>query len=136
MKPADTGAGPPRLLPADTQKMTFDDGNVQLSLALAIMAVALWYLFDRTAHGFSLSVVIGVAGTVAIRLLVSAGAYHFVGADFFGIRSWIPCILFSAAVCFGTLGRVMAQWARGGDVHGTQRGPVHNAARKGRRYQE
>ena len=91
------------------QKITFDD-NVQLSLAVAGMAVVLWYLFDRTAHGFVLGVVFGVLGTVGTSALASAGAYTFTHADLFGVRSWIPCLLFSAAVCVGTVGRTLASW--------------------------
>lgn len=29
----------------------------------------------------------------------------FTRADFFGVGSWIPCILYSSSVCFGSIGR-------------------------------
>ena len=90
--------------------MTMHD-HVQLSLVLAVFAVGMWYLFDRTLHGFVISAVVAVAGSVAVQLLVSAGAYAFMRPDFVGIQSWVPCVLFSATVCFGTIGRSLHGWA-------------------------
>ena len=72
---------------------------------MATLAVGLWYFFDRTWHGFILAVVVAIVGTASVRIIVSAGAYTFVKADFFGIRSWIPCVFFAAGVVFGAAGR-------------------------------
>ncbi|CAG8592322.1 6219_t:CDS:2, partial [Scutellospora calospora] len=43
--------------------------------------------------------------TGVMYILVANGIYSFTHADFFGVRSWIPCILYSSCVCFGTIGR-------------------------------
>jgi hypothetical protein len=77
------------------------------------MAIALWYLFDRSGPGFVLGLVVGVLGTAATGALVSAGAYVFTHADLFGVRSWIPCLLFSAGICIGTVARALAAWSSG-----------------------
>lgn len=82
--------------------------NVQVSCTLALISVVLWFLFDRTRHGFLLSLVIAILGTAAAGMLVFNGLYSFTQADFFGLRSWIPCILFSSSICFGTIGRQLA----------------------------
>lgn len=82
--------------------------SVQLAFATAVVAVGLWYFFDKTSHGFLLSFIVAVAGTVCVRLFVSSGSYGFVKADFLGVRSWIPCIFFAAGVVFGATGRRLA----------------------------
>ncbi|KAI9354869.1 insulin-induced protein family, partial [Zopfochytrium polystomum] len=79
--------------------------SVQVSLTLALLAVGLWFLFDRTWHGFVISAVFATVGTWIGFLLVSNGAYRWTQADFFGMRSWLPCILYSSCVCFGSIGR-------------------------------
>ncbi|KAJ1538813.1 Insulin-induced protein 2 protein [Cladochytrium tenue] len=82
--------------------------SVQVSLTLALLAIGLWFLFDRTWHGFVISSVFAVVGTWIGFLLVSHGAYRWTQADFFGMRSWLPCILYSSCVCFGSIGRQLA----------------------------
>ncbi|CAG8656759.1 244_t:CDS:2, partial [Paraglomus occultum] len=81
------------------------NGNYHVSLTLALMSVVLWFLFDRTWHGLFMSVLFSSIGTVVMYLMVLNGVYSFTQADFFGVRSWAPCILFSSCVCFGTIGR-------------------------------
>ncbi|CAG8650544.1 10907_t:CDS:2, partial [Ambispora gerdemannii] len=81
------------------------NSNSQVSLTLALISVVLWFLFDRTFHGFVMSVLFSSIGTVFMYVFVSYGVYSFTEADFFGVRSWIPCILYASCVCFGTVGR-------------------------------
>lgn len=79
--------------------------NYQVFCTLALISIVLWFLFDRTSHGFMMSVLFSSIGTGVMYMLVSNGIYSFTQADFFGVRSWIPCILYSSCVCFGTIGR-------------------------------
>ncbi|CAB4485849.1 unnamed protein product [Rhizophagus irregularis] len=81
------------------------NSNYQVSCTLALISIVLWFLFDRTSHGFMMSTLFSSIGTGVMYMLVSNGIYSFTHADFFGVRSWIPCILYSSCVCFGTIGR-------------------------------
>ncbi|GJJ75790.1 hypothetical protein EMPS_08148 [Entomortierella parvispora] len=79
--------------------------SLQVSCTLALISVALWFLFDRTFHGFMISLTVASFGTTVAYFLVLNGWYSFTRADFFGVGSWIPCILYSSSVCFGSIGR-------------------------------
>ncbi|KXS20067.1 hypothetical protein M427DRAFT_401290 [Gonapodya prolifera JEL478] len=86
----------------------------QLSLLLALLAVAIWFLFDRTIQGFALSASMSTLGTIVAFGLASQGLVSFTHADFLSIRSTIPSIFFSACICFGSVGRnlsiVPSEW--------------------------
>ncbi|TPX56888.1 hypothetical protein PhCBS80983_g04217 [Powellomyces hirtus] len=79
--------------------------SMQVSLVLSLSAVWLWLMFDRTLHGFLLSSTVAIVGTWIAQMFVHSGMYSFTKADFFGVRSWFPCMLYSAAVMFGSIGR-------------------------------
>ncbi|KAG0322005.1 Insulin-induced protein 1 protein [Linnemannia gamsii] len=79
--------------------------SIQVSCTLALISAALWFLFDRTFHGFMISLTVASMGTTVAYFLVLNGWYSFTRADFFGVGSWIPCILYSSSVCFGSIGR-------------------------------
>ena len=79
-----------------------------VSVTLAILAITVWYLFDGSLHGFIISFVYAVIGTFAGFILATSGTYTFTQADFFGVRSWLPCILYCGCVCFGVIGRALA----------------------------
>ncbi|KAI1317095.1 Insulin-induced protein 2 protein [Mortierella claussenii] len=79
--------------------------SIQVSCTLALISAALWFLFDRTLHGFVISLTVASMGTTVAYFLVLNGWYSFTRADFFGVGSWIPCILYSSSVCFGSIGR-------------------------------
>eukprot|EP00123_Amoebidium_parasiticum_P019864 comp34742_c0_seq1/m.47306 comp34742_c0_seq1/g.47306 ORF comp34742_c0_seq1/g.47306 comp34742_c0_seq1/m.47306 type:complete len:252 (-) comp34742_c0_seq1:669-1424(-) len=79
--------------------------NVQLSCVLALMAVGLWYLFDKTSHGFMFSLAFALISTAFSQLLVYWDHYRFLQPDFLWVRSWITCVMFAASVCFGNIGR-------------------------------
>ena len=80
-----------------------------MSITLALLALGLWYLFDRTWHGFLLSLFFACVGTWVGLELTARGAYAFTKADFFGVRSWLPCVLYCGGVCFGVIGRQL-EW--------------------------
>lgn len=82
--------------------------NLQLSLCLAAMSIALWWLFDRSRSGFGLGVAIAVLATFVTQLLVYNGVYRYTEPDFLYVRSWLPCIFFSGGVTMGNIGRQLA----------------------------
>ncbi|KAJ3227425.1 Insulin-induced protein 1 protein [Clydaea vesicula] len=79
--------------------------SVQVSITLALLGIGLWFLFDRTIHGFILSLVFSTVGTWVGFFLAYNGTYTYTKADFFGVRSWLPAILYCGCVCFGAIGR-------------------------------
>ncbi|KAF9580820.1 Insulin-induced protein 2 protein, partial [Lunasporangiospora selenospora] len=79
--------------------------SVQVFCTLALISAGLWFLFDRTFHGFVISFTVASMGTAVAYLLVLNGWYSFTKTDLFGVGSWIPCILYSSSVCFGSIGR-------------------------------
>ncbi|KAG0248031.1 Insulin-induced protein 1 protein [Mortierella polycephala] len=79
--------------------------SLQVSCTLALISAGLWFLFDRTFHGFMISLTVASMGTTVAYFLVLNGWYSFTRADFFGVGSWMPCILYSSSVCFGSIGR-------------------------------
>ncbi|KAI8917414.1 insulin-induced protein-domain-containing protein [Entophlyctis helioformis] len=82
--------------------------SLQMSLTLALLAVGLWFVFDRTVHGFMVSFAGASVGTFVVLLLVDQGVYSFTQADLWGVRSWFPCILYSSCVCIGAIGRQLS----------------------------
>ncbi|KAF9351564.1 Insulin-induced protein 1 protein [Mortierella sp. AD094] len=79
--------------------------GMQTTFTLALISIGLWFWFDRTFHGFLISLTVALVGTMVAYVLVLNGWYSFTRADFFGVGSWIPCILYSSSVCFGSIGR-------------------------------
>ncbi|CAG8648151.1 8553_t:CDS:2, partial [Ambispora leptoticha] len=51
------------------------NSSSQVSLTLALISVVLWFLFDRTFHGFVMSVLFSSIGTGVMYVLVSCGIY-------------------------------------------------------------
>ncbi|TPX32422.1 hypothetical protein SmJEL517_g04463 [Synchytrium microbalum] len=82
--------------------------SAQVSITLALLALGLWFIFDRTLHGFFFSLVISVVGTIIVQLFVAHGVYSYTRADFFGVRSWFPCVLYASCICFGSIGRQLS----------------------------
>ncbi|KAF9198754.1 Insulin-induced protein 1 protein [Haplosporangium sp. Z 27] len=79
--------------------------GIQATLTLAMISIVLWYWFDRTLQGFLISSTVALVGTMVTYFLVLNGWYSLTRADFFGVGLWIPCILYSSSVCFGSIGR-------------------------------
>ncbi|KAJ3412349.1 D-tyrosyl-tRNA(Tyr) deacylase [Chytridiales sp. JEL 0842] len=59
---------------------------MQVSLTLALLAVGLWFLFDRTWHGFIISAICAAIGTWVVFLLVANGAYN--ARKILNLRLW------------------------------------------------
>ncbi|KAK9759378.1 hypothetical protein K7432_017736 [Basidiobolus ranarum] len=82
--------------------------TMELAGILALIAVGLWFFFDRTVHGFGIAFLSTVVGTLFIYAQVHYGVYHFTNPDFYGFRAAAPCLIYSSCICFGTLGRQIA----------------------------
>lgn len=56
--------------------------SAKLTVALGIIAIGLWFLFDKTLYGFLLAAVTAAIGTCFVSLLVKSGVYR---CDFPGV---------------------------------------------------
>ncbi|KAL8700505.1 MAG: hypothetical protein Q9224_000938 [Gallowayella concinna] len=109
--------------------------TLQVSLTLAMVNPALWYLIDRSKPGFLLAAIVGVAGTAVLlginpsivpapptsspRALASSVGRKISGQEFdsnvmvmsnesIAVSTWIASVLFCSSVCFGNIGRRLA----------------------------
>ncbi|KAL8968724.1 MAG: hypothetical protein Q9183_002330, partial [Haloplaca sp. 2 TL-2023] len=105
--------------------------TLQVSLTLAMVNPALWYLIDRSKPGFLLSTIVGITGT-AVLLSVNPGIVpappapsprahaipvidvsqesfncgtRLVSNETIAVSTWIASVLFCSSVCFGNIGR-------------------------------
>lgn len=108
--------------------------TMQLSLTLALVNPALWYLLDRSAPGFLMSLLVSICGTAlmlgtnpdlvpppaqlqpgrASTLTGNGTSSGNVGGSLvlgvfseesIGVATWIASVLFVSTVCFGNIGR-------------------------------
>ena len=56
--------------------------SLQVSCTLALISAGLWFLFDRTFHGFLISFTVASMGTVVAYFLVLNGWYRYVEKKF------------------------------------------------------
>lgn len=103
--------------------------TLQVSLTLALVNPALWYLIDRSKPGLILSATIGALGTSLLSLsnpaifpspassIRNSTHNHQETADELGgyvsresleTAIWILSVLFCSCVCFGNIGRRLA----------------------------
>ncbi|KAL8789882.1 MAG: hypothetical protein Q9213_000952 [Squamulea squamosa] len=109
--------------------------TLQVSLTLAMVNPALWYLIDRSKPGFLLSAIVGVAGTAVLLginpsivpappapsprahippLAINTSQHHsdlnveLLSNEIIAVSTWIASVLFCSSVCFGNIGRRLA----------------------------
>ncbi|ESN96896.1 hypothetical protein HELRODRAFT_102315 [Helobdella robusta] len=82
--------------------------SLQFSLTLLIMSFGLWWLFDKSMVGLLLGVLFSFVATFMTQLLVYWELFKYSNPDFVFVRSWLPCIFFSASVTMGLIGRQLA----------------------------
>ncbi|KAL8908830.1 MAG: hypothetical protein Q9207_000556 [Kuettlingeria erythrocarpa] len=109
--------------------------TLQVSLTLAMVNPALWYLIDRSKPGFLLSAVVGVTGTALLLGInpnmvpappapspqahgiptpktpygeFSFGHGMLVSNESIAVSTWVASVLFCSSVCFGNIGRRLA----------------------------
>ncbi|XP_063673727.1 insulin-induced gene 2 protein-like [Bolinopsis microptera] len=82
--------------------------SMQLSVTLGVLSITMWWLFDRTVSGL----VVGLVSTIVFISVSQFFVYHgfasYKAPDFFLLRSWIPSLIFSAVITFGTIGRQLS----------------------------
>lgn len=49
-----------------------------------------------------------LSGTFFVQSLALLGFYKYTDADFAGVRSWLPALIFAGSVAAGNLARVLA----------------------------
>ncbi|KAF1974095.1 hypothetical protein BU23DRAFT_553757 [Bimuria novae-zelandiae CBS 107.79] len=111
--------------------------TLQLTLTLALVNPALWYILDRTKPGFSYSLLVTSVLTSCIflsdldilpspSLPATTNGTHtpsaagiqgeqnmFVGVvsyETLAVVTWVGSVLFCSCVCFGSIGRRLAVW--------------------------
>lgn len=82
--------------------------SVQLSVTLAVMSMIMWWLFDRTFSGLVMGLVSTLLFLFASQFFVYHGFARYKKPDFFLLRSWLPSLVFSGVITFGTLGRTLS----------------------------
>ncbi|KAL9015150.1 MAG: hypothetical protein Q9173_000230 [Seirophora scorigena] len=109
--------------------------TLQVSLTLAMVNPALWYLVDRSKPGFVLSAMVGIAGTGVLLGInpsmvpappapspkahaspgteasyeqVGFGNGKLISNESIAVSTWIASVLFCSSVCFGNIGRRLA----------------------------
>ena len=90
--------------------------DAQLAVTLGILGIGLWFLFDRTLHGFLVGFVVAAVGTCFVSFLVRMDVYRcvffpktylksFRQSGFYGVPLWLPPVLYSSSILSGSVGR-------------------------------
>mgnify|MGYP000022261924 CR=1 FL=1 len=76
-------------------------------ILLALGALAIWGIFDRTAKGFILALATAIIGTAVEIALTHFGAFYYLPsvANFWGVPTWLPWLYFAVSTTIGNLGR-------------------------------
>jgi len=82
------------------------DRWARLDGPLAVNAVGIFLLFERTPGGLFMALLTALVGPVVeIGLINWGGLYQYSHPDFLGIPLWIPQVYFAGAPAVGALGR-------------------------------
>lgn len=82
--------------------------SVQLSVTLSVLSVILWWFFDSTVSGLIVGLISTLVFISVSQFFVYHGLARYKEPDFFFLRSWIPSLIFSAVITFGTIGRQLS----------------------------
>eukprot|EP00041_Stephanoeca_diplocostata_P012779 m.215177 g.215177 ORF g.215177 m.215177 type:complete len:197 (+) comp19084_c0_seq2:237-827(+) len=89
-------------------KFSFEN-NMEMSCTLAFISILVWWIGDRSQIGLILSLLHTLGGTFAVQAFALMGLYRYTDADFAGVRSWLPALLFAGSVTCGNLGRILQE---------------------------
>ena len=80
-----------------------------LDVLIAVSALLMWGLLDRTWQGLVLAVLTALVGTTTEILLVKLGAFEYLPPKngLFGVLTSLPWLYISASVAVGNLGRYL-----------------------------
>jgi hypothetical protein len=81
---------------------------MEMSCTLAFIALLVWWIGDRSKIGLAISIMHMLSGTLFVQSLAMLGFYKYADADFAGVRSWLPALIFAGSVAGGNLARVLA----------------------------
>lgn len=79
--------------------------NVAIALVLAVGAVGMLIVLDRTWQGILLALGTGLGGVVVEATLVRLGLFHHRSPDWLGLPVWLPLLYFGGSVAIGNLAR-------------------------------
>lgn len=80
-----------------------------MTVTLAFIGLLVWWIGDRSTLGFSLSLLFSILATLWLQLMAYEGVLRYEDADFAGVNSWLPAVLFGGSVTCGSLGRLLAR---------------------------
>lgn len=83
------------------------ENNVDMAWTLAFIALLVWWIGDRSKIGLAISLMHTLGGTFFVQSLALLGFYRYTDADFVGVRSWMPALIFAGSVACGNLARIL-----------------------------
>lgn len=72
---------------------------------MTIVYLNFWLVVGRGWQNLLFSCVTAVTGTLVEMVLVAAGVFFYLHADFIGVPYWLPCIYACASLAVGDMGR-------------------------------
>jgi hypothetical protein len=78
---------------------------------IAVAALGIWALVDRTLSGLMMSITCALGGVAVELALVHAGAFFYTPefSNFFGVPSWLGWLYVAAGPTVGNLGRILSR---------------------------
>ena len=83
------------------------ENNAEMACTLAFIALLVWWIGDRSKIGLVISLMHMLGGTLFVQSLALLGFYRYTDADFAGVRSWLPALIFAGSVACGNLSRIL-----------------------------
>lgn len=80
----------------------------ELTLTLAAMCAALWWLCDRTCRGLILGICTALLAALVSQLVAENGFLMGTNQDSAYIQTLLPCVFFSGGITVGNFGRQLA----------------------------
>ncbi|EPX71845.1 INSIG domain-containing protein [Schizosaccharomyces octosporus yFS286] len=93
-----------------TMKKLLSTQNAHSSfVAMVASAATIWYVFDRSKNGFTVSCIMSIIGSIAYYAFVDNTPFSLFepNPSEYQFRYWIPMILFSASTIVGNAGRLL-----------------------------
>ncbi|EPY49987.1 INSIG domain-containing protein [Schizosaccharomyces cryophilus OY26] len=92
-----------------TMKRLLSTQSTHSFAALIASAITIWYVFDRSKNGFTVSCVMSIVGSITYYVFVDSAPFSLFETNppEYQFRYWIPMILFSASTIVGNAGRLL-----------------------------
>lgn len=96
------------ILYALTGFITAGTGGLQ-DVWIAVVAIALWWVMDRTLWGAGFAIINALLGTAFEICLVHINGFYYYPehSNLFGVPSWLPWLYVAASICISVLVRQM-----------------------------